>query len=166
MMHGLGPRATVTVLDLGCLSSIPICGGVPCSTLCLSLLRHFHSVHICSPPAGSSSQGLSAIGEIGERSESLSSHIATLILTGVDVGRGSKPNFQFQNGLFQKLMACPLKMIWDSKKFHAHSAVGIPPKFNSFSVARMKQTKEFPKILAKICMTGGQGGGIYFWNSK
>ena len=64
-----------------------------CPMPVLSLLRHFHSVHICSAPAGSSSQGLSAIGETGERSESLSSHVATLILSGVDVGRGSKPQF-------------------------------------------------------------------------
>ena len=54
-----------------------------------SLLRHFHSVHIRSAPAGSSSQGLSAIGETGERSESRSFHKATLILSEVDVGRGS-----------------------------------------------------------------------------
>ena len=46
----------------------------------LSLLRHFHSVHIRSAPARSSLEGSSAIGETGERSENLSSHRVTLIL--------------------------------------------------------------------------------------
>ena len=55
----------------------------------LSLFRYFHSVHIRSAPGGNSSQGLSAIGETGERSDNLSSHIVTLILSEVDVGRGS-----------------------------------------------------------------------------
>ena len=55
----------------------------------LSLLRHFHSVLVRSAPDGSFSQGLSAIGETGERSDSLSSHILTLIFSEVDVGRGS-----------------------------------------------------------------------------
>ena len=37
----------------------------------VSLLKHFRSIHICSAPAGNSSQGLSAIGETGDKSESL-----------------------------------------------------------------------------------------------
>ena len=66
-------------LDLGCPSSIPICGGVPCTALCQSssLLRHFHSVHIRSAPGGSSSQGLSVIGETGERSDTLTVNLTT-----------------------------------------------------------------------------------------
>ena len=51
----------------------------------LSLLRHIHSVHLRSDSAGSSSQGLSAIGETGERFENFSSHIATPLLSEVDV---------------------------------------------------------------------------------
>ena len=61
----------------------------------LSLLRHFISVHIRSAPGGSSSQRLRAIGETGERSDNLFSHMETLILSEVDVGSGS--------ALFRKL---------------------------------------------------------------
>ena len=81
MLHGMGLRATDTVKILIVLQVSPFVEEYLAAPYASpQSVDAFHSV---------SSQGLSAIGETGERSENLSSHIVTLILSEVDVGRGS-----------------------------------------------------------------------------